>query len=216
MSYPIHYHDVSRETWKHHLQLIDRFHDPLEVYMEKLLWWNQKVNLVSRNADKPLIWKHISHSLLPLSLDLLPAEWSLFDAGTGGGLPGLPLSIVSPDRTFILNDINFKKVTAVRQMAATLDLENVTTQRGDFTKYTPSSPYTLISKHSFKLREVVGVLNDDDYCRQIVLFKGSDFTDEYEQLSHSPRIEAYRLDAQTSDSFFSDKLILNIRSSSST
>lgn len=100
-------------------------------------------------------------------------------------------------------------------MAAALDLDNVTTQRGDFAKYTPGAPYSLVSKHSFKLKEVMEILNEDDFCRQIVLYKGSDFTNEYEQLSNTPRIEAYRLDTHNSDSFFSDKLILNIRSSSS-
>ena len=43
----------------------------------------------------------------------------------GGGLPGLPLAIVSPDTHFTLIDSNTKKMKVVQNIVDTLKLSNV-------------------------------------------------------------------------------------------
>jgi 16S rRNA (guanine527-N7)-methyltransferase len=48
----------------------------------------------------------------------------ILDLGTGGGLPGIPLSIVCKNVTFVLLDSTAKKVRAVREMVASLSLSN--------------------------------------------------------------------------------------------
>ncbi len=216
MSQQIHYHDVSRETWERHQALIEQTRSLLEQYLEQLSWWNRKVNLVSRNAETGLIWHHISHSLLPLPLDLLPTDEVIFDAGTGGGLPGIPLALAAPDRHFILNDINFKKITAVHQMAEKLQLKNVHTRRGAFNEHLPDQRFTFISKHSFKLDQVLGILQGDLPCSRIILYKGGDFIEEISDPLSSLSIDAHRLDTHQDDPFYDDKFILNIRRSEST
>ena len=49
----------------------------------------------------------------------------MLDLGTGGGLPGIPLSIMRQDIEFVLLDSIRKKVGAVQDMVNTLDLPNV-------------------------------------------------------------------------------------------
>jgi len=49
----------------------------------------------------------------------------IVDVGTGGGFPGLPLALLLPHCEFTLVDSIQKKLVAVSEMAAELDVENV-------------------------------------------------------------------------------------------
>ncbi|NIQ07107.1 MAG: 16S rRNA (guanine(527)-N(7))-methyltransferase RsmG, partial [Candidatus Korarchaeota archaeon] len=63
----------------------------MEVYLDALLEWNEKINLVSRNVSRETVREHIIHSLLPIPLGLIQWHDKWIDSGTGGGLPGIPL-----------------------------------------------------------------------------------------------------------------------------
>jgi 16S rRNA (guanine527-N7)-methyltransferase len=202
------YRDVSRETWSTLTGLCEQHEEQLEAYLDQLLWWNQKTNLVSRNADRTLIRRHIEHSLLPLALELLTGDLSYFDAGTGGGLPGIPLAIANKEDTYWLNDINFKKITAVHQIAASLGLQNIHTRRGSYEEVYPDEPFVLISKHSFKTAPLFRFFSDVDLCREIILYKGDDFKDEIDHLPGGVGAEAYSLEPHAPGSFYTDKYIL--------
>ncbi len=97
----------------------------LTSYVTLLLEWNTKVNLISRK-DQDSIWgAHILHSLSVLFRLKLPADLSILDLGTGGGLPGLPLAIARPDIRFTLLDSIRKKTAALEDIVAHLPVGNV-------------------------------------------------------------------------------------------
>lgn len=97
----------------------------LTRYVDQLLDWNQKVNLISRQ-DEELVWQnHILHSISPVFKITLTQHPVVMDLGTGGGLPGLPLKIVLPDAEFLLVDSTKKKVAAVEDMLRNLDLKGI-------------------------------------------------------------------------------------------
>lgn len=102
----------------------------LSAFKSLLLEWNSKINLVSRKNEEN-IWKgHIALSLSMLfKIRFLPGM-HILDLGTGGGLPGIPLSIMHPDCTFVLMDSTQKKVNAVNSMAGSIGLSNVSTVWG--------------------------------------------------------------------------------------
>ena len=54
----------------------------------------------------------------------------LLDAGTGGGLPGIPLAICYPQARFTLLDSIGKKVMVLEDMVTKLNLENAEVRRG--------------------------------------------------------------------------------------
>ena len=87
--------------------------------------WNAKVNLISRNDVKNVWRNHILHSLSTLSALKFERGTRILDLGTGGGLPGIPISIVRNDLTITLLDSIRKKTAAVQNMVDALSLSNV-------------------------------------------------------------------------------------------
>lgn len=100
----------------------------LARYGQLLKEKNQVVNLISRKDEDNILEKHILHSLTLLvpsvSNFVIPQNATVFDIGTGGGLPGIPLKIVRPDIKITLVDSIGKKITAVQEFINELGLES--------------------------------------------------------------------------------------------
>ena len=102
----------------------------LEKYVSLLLEWNTKINLISRK-DADNVWEgHIAHSIAPLFKIDIPRGTMLLDLGSGGGLPGIPWSIVLPSISVTMVDSTQKKVNAVRSMLKELRLSNTSVAWG--------------------------------------------------------------------------------------
>jgi 16S rRNA (guanine527-N7)-methyltransferase len=65
-----------------------------------------------------------------LLADLVPAESSLCDIGTGAGLPGLVLAIARPDLTITLVEPLLRRTTFLEEVVADLALDHVEVVRG--------------------------------------------------------------------------------------
>lgn len=96
----------------------------LVQYGDLLKEWNQKINLISRKEDAPIIIKHIFHSLLIALHHSFKDGEKVLDLGTGGGLPGIPLAIAFPQTQFMLVDATGKKITACQEMIKALGINN--------------------------------------------------------------------------------------------
>ena len=87
--------------------------------------WNGKINLISRKDIDSLYEKHILHSLaIAKIIDFRPGT-RILDVGTGGGFPGIPLSILFPLCHFVLIDSIGKKIKVVQAVSLELGLKNV-------------------------------------------------------------------------------------------
>lgn len=87
--------------------------------------WNQKVNVISRKDIEHLYEHHVLHSLaISFGLNPIPGT-KILDFGTGGGFPGIPLSILWKDAAFHLIDGTGKKIRVVEEVAKSIGLHNV-------------------------------------------------------------------------------------------
>jgi len=78
----------------------------LELYKKTLLTWNEKINLIGPEAREHLD-DHIAEAVA--TAEILKPEREVLDFGSGGGLPAIPMAIVSPGARFHLVEADQKK-----------------------------------------------------------------------------------------------------------
>lgn len=115
-------------------------------YVELLNKWNKAYNLTSIRDPKDMVIKHLMDSLMVGPL--LDGE-SFIDVGTGPGLPGIPLAILYPERSFVLLDSLGKRITFLRQVVFQLKLENVTPVKARVEQYHPEQPFDGVLSRAF-------------------------------------------------------------------
>lgn len=196
---------VPRGTFSQVDELIEKFRDELESYLDKLLWWNNRVNLVSRDVSRGTILEHIRHSLLLSTLDFFQKNNLFLDTGTGGGLPGIPLAITHPDKHFVLNDLVTKKCLAIKQIARDLDLKNIGIIDGSIEDLHHEEECILISKHAFKIGDLVEMTGHLSWKR-MAFYKALNFEDELTDLSEPLNITC--LDLSSGSDFYNGKAII--------
>ena len=93
--------------------------------MEGILSWNEKVNLTNITDPEDFRVKHILDSLMCTDFpEYLEAE-DIIDVGTGGGFPGIPLAVYSPDKRFTLLDSLNKRLKIIDGLASELGITNI-------------------------------------------------------------------------------------------
>jgi 16S rRNA (guanine527-N7)-methyltransferase len=122
--------DVLSETDLEHLQagagrlgveLDDTQVRKLDGYVERMLAWNQKVNLTAVTDPRAIVDKHLLDSLA--LVPLIPAEArTVVDIGTGPGLPSIVLSIALPRLEITAVESISKKAMFVRAVARELSV----------------------------------------------------------------------------------------------
>ena len=93
-------------------------------YLGLLIKWNKAYNLTAvRNPDE-MVSRHLLDSLSVVeSVQKHGDHW--LDVGSGGGMPGVPLAIMFPQRNFTLLDSNGKKTRFLTQVKLELKLDNL-------------------------------------------------------------------------------------------
>lgn len=102
--------------------------DDYREYIEAFLEQNSILNLISKNDEKFLWEKHIYDSLsLTLFFEKYGIPNSILDIGTGGGFPAIPVAIAYPQIEVWGLDSIAKKINAIENIKAKLNLQNLHT-----------------------------------------------------------------------------------------
>ena len=86
--------------------------------------WNTKINVISRKDIDQLYEHHILHSLAIAKIINFRPGSRILDFGTGGGFPGVPLSILFPECHFKLIDGTGKKIRVAQEVCNAIGLKN--------------------------------------------------------------------------------------------
>jgi 16S rRNA (guanine527-N7)-methyltransferase len=138
--------------------------DLLLDYMALLVKWNRTYNLTAIRDPLSMVAHHLLDSLAVLPhLALVAGRARLADAGSGAGLPGIPLAIARPEWRITLAEANQKKAAFLRQAAIELSLRNVEVHEGRVEAWRPQPLFdTVISRAFAALRDFIAA------CRHLL------------------------------------------------
>jgi 16S rRNA (guanine527-N7)-methyltransferase len=164
----------------------------LERYIKEIELFNKAYGLVGTDDRDELIIKHILDSLAPLGIiSRLLAETEktdgraqIADAGSGAGLPGIPLAIAMPDCDFTLIERMGRRAGFLLNTKAVLGLTNITVEEKELEK-AAKGRFSIITFRAFKPLEAKLLETLSDACRSggiIAAYKGKREKTEQEAL----------------------------------
>lgn len=132
--------------------LSDQQQEQLLHYLALLIKWNKAYNLTAvRNPDE-MVSRHLLDSLSVVEyVEQYGDDW--LDVGSGGGMPGVPLAIMFPQRKFTLLDSNGKKTRFLTQVKLELKLDNLEVIHSRVEAYTPEQSFSGIISRAFSSLE---------------------------------------------------------------
>ncbi len=123
-------HSFQSANWKHiiisgareiGIVVSDSQMELLVRFAQLLIDWNRKVNLTAITDPREVAVKHFLDSMA--ALPYIPENGNLLDIGSGGGFPGLVISIFRPSLFITSIDSVRKKISFQQQVIRTLELE---------------------------------------------------------------------------------------------
>ncbi len=210
VKHSIEYSEILKEDLSLLNNLLDRHFIKLEEYTELLLWWNSRINLVSRDVSHETLFEHVKHSLLISTMECFQHNQEIIDAGSGGGLPGIPLAICYPEKNVVLNDIVSKKMMAAKQMVGKLRLKNVLTKAVSISEIELNKSL-IVTKHAFKIYELLDYLGEKEW-KEIIFLKGQhEVEDELSKVDKPLEVKITALDKVLESEFYKGKSIVEIK-----
>lgn len=108
--------------------------------------WNKAYNLTSVRDPEAMLVRHIMDSLV-VSKHLQGERF--IDVGTGPGLPGIPLAIMNPNKTFVLLDSLGKRIRFQKQVAFELGIRNISSVESRVEAYQAEQQFDGVLSRAF-------------------------------------------------------------------
>ena len=176
------------------------------------IYWNQRINVVSRKNINELYINHVLHSLAIAKIINFKNETKILDVGTGGGFPGIPLAILFPDCNFTLVDSITKKIHVVDSIVDSLKLDNICTS--------VTRVESLNTKHDFIVSRAVTNMSKflnltkgriikgghNSLNNGIIYLKGGNLSEELKNIKN----QMYNISDYFEEDFFETKKIVYV------
>lgn len=154
------------------LDLNDNQMEMFYTYYEKLIAWNENVNLTAITEMNEVITKHFvdSISIVKAVPDIAEKDWKVIDVGTGAGFPGIPLKIAFPNLKITLLDSLNKRINFLNEIIDTLGLKDISAVHGRAEDFGRN-----VSRETFDLcvsRAVANLSTLSEYCMPLITVGG--------------------------------------------
>lgn len=176
--------------------------------------WNQKINVISRKDIGSLYEKHVLHSLAIAKILKFRRGTQVYDVGTGGGFPGIPLAILFPEVGFYLIDSIGKKIKVVNAVVHSLGLKNVAAEQiraedvhGKF-DFVVSRAVSVFPAFVNLVRRNVKKEQINSIPNGILYFKGGDF--DREITPFRKRVHVFDLGQFFTEDYFTTKKLIHL------
>ena len=202
------------------MQIIEKYFPNITIkqrnqflHLEKqYIYWNNRINVISRKSIHNFYTHHILHSLSISKLIKLKANTSILDVGTGGGFPGIPLAILFPEVNFTLVDSIGKKIKVVKDIIKKSKLSNVQAinTRAEHIEEKFDFIISRAVTNMTDFRKIIkGKIKDDNknlMNNGIFYLKGGDLSEELRNISY----EEYNISDYFQEDFFKTKKIIYV------
>jgi len=199
----------------HHFpHLTDRQRAQFGQLGELYRFWNEQINVVSRQDLANLYERHVLHSLGIAKVIRFNPYTAILDVGTGGGFPGIPLAILFPEAEFHLVDSIGKKIKVVQEVASALGLGNVRAEQARAEQLTEGYDF-VVSRAVTRLAPFAGWVRgkfnrhfNHDLRNGILYLKGGDLAEELAELKQPYRL--FDLQDFFEEPFFETKKVVYV------
>lgn len=126
--------------------------EKLLAYVREFEKWNKAYNLSAVRDIRQMVARHLldSLSVVPwFNGDKKFSATRVIDVGTGGGLPGIPLAIMFPEKQFTLLDSNGKKTRFLFHVKTLLGLTNVRVENRRVEEFQPEQKFNAVVSRAF-------------------------------------------------------------------
>ncbi|WP_295485482.1 16S rRNA (guanine(527)-N(7))-methyltransferase RsmG [uncultured Pseudomonas sp.] len=147
-------HAEELSTGARHLgvQLSEQQHAQLLAYLALLIKWNKAYNLTAVRDPDEMVSRHVLDSLSVMPFIHSDTQRWL-DVGSGGGMPGIPLAILHPQKHITVLDSNGKKTRFLTQVKMELKLDNLNVIHSRVEEVQPEQPFCGIISRAFSSME---------------------------------------------------------------
>jgi 16S rRNA (guanine527-N7)-methyltransferase len=107
-----------------------RLLDGMALFIEELVLWNEKTNLLGTRDRDQIVIRHILDSLTVYPL-LAQKKGSILDIGAGAGFPSLPLALVDPELRVTAVEKRHRRAAFIKAASVLLGMGNYRVVEGD-------------------------------------------------------------------------------------
>ena len=143
-------------------------------YQNLLLKWNKVINLISRNSEKDIWERHILDSLQLLKY--IDFSDIIIDIGSGGGFPGIVLSICGVKNTVLIESDKKKSVFLAQASKLSSNKIIIVDERID-EKFNMNCDI-LTSRGFSSVTNILGVTEGIKIQKKMLLLKGKNYEKE--------------------------------------
>ena len=133
--------------------------EKVQLFVNEVLSYNKKYNLISKNSEKEIWNRHVLDSAQLTKL-IDPRKFnSLSDLGTGAGFPGIILSIFysdSPKFHVKLYEKSKVKIKFIKSIKSKFNIDNISIYENDYQYHILNSDY-IVCRAFKKLPEVLKI-----------------------------------------------------------